>query len=212
MRLALTGTLVDFRPRTLLHFLGLTGKSGVLRVDDIAVAFRNGRVVGDDAVDAVVRMLRRPQGRFRFEEGAAAGGGEGRGIEDVLVEATELVIDWEDVGQVVPALSVVVSLRDGPDAEVRLSPDAWTLATAIGAGHATPTQMAAHLGWPSLRVCQAVSELVAGGRAEVAPPPRGRVSSLSGRAEAVLSTTERPLWPGHGLAESRWRTPWYDGD
>ncbi|HVF75933.1 MAG TPA: DUF4388 domain-containing protein [Acidimicrobiales bacterium] len=208
---ALTGTLVDFRPRTLLHFLGLTGKSGVLRVDDIAVSFRNGRVLGDDAVDEVVRMLRTPQGRFRFEESATVGGDVfGRHIAEVLAEAGEAVMDWEEVAQVVPSMAVVVTLSHGDD-DVHLSADAWTLSTAVAAGHTTPAQLMTQLGWPALRVCRAVSELVTGGRAAVAPPVRERRASLRGRAETILTaTTERPLWPGHGQSESRWRTPWHD--
>lgn len=210
---ALTGTLVDFRPRTLLHFLGLTGKSGVLRVDDVAVSFRNGRVLGDDVVDAVVRMLRTPQGQFRFEEAATLGGDSpGRPIGEVLAEAGEVVMDWEEAAQVVPSMGVVVTLCHG-DGEVRLSGDAWALSTAVAAGHATPTALAAHLAWPALRVCRAVRELVVGGRAALAPPVRERRAGLQGGAEALVTArTEPPLWPGQGESESRWRTPWHDVD
>jgi hypothetical protein len=218
----LSGTLVDVRPRTLLQFLGLTGKSGVLRArghEHVAtVRFAGGRVVGPDAVAAVVELLRLGNGDFEFDESTAAAMAEGATVADVLAAADALVAEWEDVSQAVPSVAVVVRLRVGAG-DGHLSADAWDVVATLSTGPVTPTALADHLGWPHLRVCRAVKELVDSGRAELLPPQRAR-RAPAGRARAVLAKAEphawhaadRPLWPGAGGASGRARTPWDDPD
>ncbi|MBW3667641.1 MAG: DUF4388 domain-containing protein [Actinobacteria bacterium] len=224
---ALSGSLLDFRPSTLLHFLGLTTKTGALRVatDDRTVVLwlQNGRFVGagaggdDDVVEAVVAALRTPTGRFGFEEGAvlpeavATAAGGDRGVVDVLEEAAEAVAEWEDCAEAIPSTAMVVTLRRG-DGDLSLTADAWSVAVAVAAGHVTPPAVAAHLDWPPLRAWRAVKELVDAGRAGLlqpaAPPPAGP-HGMAGPAAAVLTSTERPLWPGGGVDSGDWRAPWY---
>lgn len=215
----LSGTLVDLRPRTLLHFLGLTGKSGdlVAHGHDRRIVLRldGGRVVGEDAVDTVVSLLRLGNGVFVFEERAEATGA-GRPVADVLAEADRQVAAWEDVSQAVPSVGLVVRLRAGAGGG-HLSGEAWDVVATIAGGAVSPAALADHLGWSHLRVCAAVKELVDGGRAELAPPTRRR-RVMASRARAVLAKSEakawhaadRPLWPGAGGDLGRARTPWDD--
>jgi hypothetical protein len=217
----LSGTLVDLRPRTLLHFLGLTGKSGVLRArgheHHAVLRFAGGRVVGTDAVATVVELLRLGNGEFDFEETNDAAEEDGVPVADLLVAADRLVAEWEDVSQAVPSVGLVVRLHAGGGGDVRMSADAWNVVATIAGGAVTPTALAGHLGWPLLRVCRAVRELVDSGRAELAPPQRRR-QVLQGRARSVLAKAEphawhaadRPLWPGAGGDSGRARTPWDD--
>lgn len=225
---ALTGSLVDFRPSTLLHFLGLTAKTGALRVatDDRTVVLwlHNGRFTAAgadgrvDLVEAVVTALRTPTGRFGFEEGAGpppdavAVAWEGRAVVDVLEEAADAIAEWEDYAEIMPSTAMVIALQRC-DAEGPLSADAWSVVVAVTAGRDTPASAAAHLGWPGLRVCRAVKELVDAGRAELRQPagrPTTSRRSMAGPAAAVLTSTERPLWPGGGADSGDWRTPWHD--
>lgn len=225
---ALTGSLVDFRPSTLLHFLGLTSKTGSLRVATndrtVVLWLHNGRFTAagadgrGDLVEAVVTALRTPTGRFGFEEGAgppadaATVAWGGRAVVDVLEEAADAIAEWEDYAEVMPSTAMVVALlhagTDGP-----LSADAWSVVVAVAAGRDTPASVATHLAWPALRACRAVKELVDAGRAELRQPAgRSATSrrSMTGPAAAVLTSTERPLWPGGGADSGDWRTPWYD--
>jgi Domain of unknown function (DUF4388) len=217
----LSGTLVDLRPRTLLQFLGLTGKSGVLRArghDHLAVVrFVRGHIVGPDAAASVVELLRLGNGEFTFEETDDRAGDEGAAVADVLAAADRLVAEWEDVSQAVPSVGLVVRLSAGGGGEVRMSADAWDVVATIATGAVTPAALAEHLGWPLLRVCRAVQALVVSERAELVPPQRPR-RILHGRARAVLTKAEprvwhaadRPLWPGAGGDTGRPRTPWDD--
>lgn len=216
-----SGTLVDLRPRTLLHFLGLTGKSGVLRArgheHHAVVRFAGGRVVGDDAVARVVELLRLGNGAFDFEEADDGAQDDGVPVADLLAAADRQVAEWEDVSQAVPSVGLVVRLRASGDGDVRMSADAWNVVATIAGGAVTPTALAGHLGWPLLRVCRAVKELVESGRADLVPPTRPR-RMLHGQARAVLakaephawSVADRPLWPGVGGGDGRARTPWDD--
>lgn len=221
---ALTGRLVDFRPRTLLHFLGLTSKTGVLRLAHhdrrVALWFERGQVAGAgedgtaDALDAVVDILRIADGRFSFDEGATPPlfAREPRQVTHLLESAIEAVMDWEECAQVVPSTALVVELQEAPD-EARLSADAWAVSVAVAGGHTSPDQLAGHLRWPLLRTCRAVKELVDGGRAELSPPPRPRTAAaFAGEADAVLTTADRSLWPGAGSEGTPWRTAWYSED
>lgn len=224
---ALSGSLVDFRPSTLLHFLGLTAKTGALRVATgdrtVVLWLHNGRFVGagadggGDLVEAVVAALRTPAGRFGFQEGAAlpepvaAGAGAGRGVVDVLEEAAEAVAEWEDYADTIPSTAMVVTLRRG-DGDVSVSTDAWSVAVAVADGHGTPAAVAAHLDWPALRAWRAVKELMDAGRAALLEPAARRPPgplAMAGPAAAVLTSTERPLWPGGGVDSGDWRAPWY---
>lgn len=225
---ALTGSLVDFRPSTLLHFLGLTAKTGALRVATgdrtVVLWLHNGRFTAagadgrDDLIEAVVTALRTPMGRFGFEEGAGPPADaptvawRGRAVVDVLEEAADAVAEWEDYAEIMPSTAMVVGLlhvdRGGP-----LRADAWSVVVAVAAGHDTPASVAAELGWPALRACRAIKELVDAGRAELRGPAGRRATSrrsMAGPAAAVLTSTERPLWPGGGSDSGDWRTPWYD--
>ncbi|HEX2039127.1 MAG TPA: DUF4388 domain-containing protein [Acidimicrobiales bacterium] len=218
----LSGTLVDVRPRTLLQFLSLTGKSGVVRArghEHVAtVRFVGGRVVGADAAVAVAELLRLGNGEFEFDETVGEPADDGAPVADVLAAADELVAEWEEISQVVPSLGLVVRLRACGEA-VHLSGDAWDVVAALAGGAVTPPALADHLGLPLLRVCRAVKELVDGGRADLLPPQRSR-RVLAGRARAVLAKAEprpwhaadRPLWPGAGSEPARARKPWDDPD
>lgn len=222
----LTGTLVDVRPRTLLHFLGLTGKTGVLRArghdHDVAVRLERGSVVapGDDVVSDVVELLRLGNGEFSFEETAAVDNAiVGESVPDVLAEADDVLAEWEEVSQAVPSVGLVVGLQGvGGGEDVTLSSDAWDVVVEVANGHATPDALARRLEWSLLRTCRAVKELAEAGRANLLPPAQTK-RILQGRARAVLAKAEprvwhpadRPLWPGAGADESaRRRTPWYD--
>jgi hypothetical protein len=217
-----SGTLLDLRPRTLLQFLGLTGKSGVLRATGhehkAAVRFAGGRVVGDDCVAAVVELLRLGHGEFQFEETAGGADADSRSVAEVLVDADAVVAEWEDVSQAIPSIGLVVRLRaSGGGVGVCLSADAWDVVATIATGAVTPMALVAHLGWPQLRVCRAVKELVEAGRAELVPPSRPQ-RALHGRPRAVVAKAEprawhaadRPLWPGAAGDFGRARTPWDD--
>lgn len=225
---ALSGSLVDFRPSTLLHFLGLTAKTGALRVATaertVVLWLHNGRFAAagadgrGDLIEAVVAALRTPNGRFGFDEGAhlateaAATTSGGRAVVDVLEEAADGVAEWEDYAEAIPSTAMVVTLRAGRGG-VSLSADAWAVVVATAAGHVTPAAAADHLGWTPLRTCRAVKELVDSGSAELREPAGRPASSgrgLAGPAAAVLTSTERPLWPGAGTDSGDWRTPWYD--
>lgn len=226
---ALSGSLVDFRPSTLLHFLGLTAKTGALRVATadrtVVLWLHNGRFVGagadggGDLVEAVVAALRTPTGRFGFQEGAAppepvaSAAGGGRGVVDVLEEAAEAVAEWEDYADAIPSTAMVVALRRGDgDGGVTVTADAWSVAVAVARGHVTPAAIAAYLDWPALRAWRAVKELVDAGRADLlepAAPPAVGPHGVAGPAAAVLTSTERPLWPGGGVDSGDWRAPWY---
>jgi len=222
----LTGTLVDVRPRTLLHFLGLTGKTGVLRArghdHEVAVRLARGTVVaaaGDDVVGDVVELLRLGNGEFSFEETVAAGDRGGASVADVLAEADEVLAEWEDVSQAVPSVALAVRLRRVDSTErVTLSPDGWSVVVEVANGHATPDELARELEWSLLRTCRAVKELAEQGRAELLPPKQTK-RALRGKARAVLAKAEprvwhaadRPLWPGAGGGvDSYRRTPWDD--
>lgn len=220
----LSGTLVDIRPRTLLHFLGLTGKSGVLRAQghnhDVAVRLERGRVVTSpdgDVVGDVVELLRLGNGEFSFEETTATGEG-GEPLADVLAEADEVLAEWEELSQAVPSVGLVVGLRRSEDGVGGvLSTDAWAVVVEVANGRATPDELAHALGWSLLRTCRAVKELAEQGRAELLPPKHTR-RALRGRARAVLAKAEprvwhaadRPLWPGAGGGEGSAfrRSPW----
>lgn len=218
----LSGTLVDVRPRTLLHFLGLTGKTGVLeaRRHDRRAAVRLARGgvsggVGGDALDAVVELLRFGNGEFSFVETACgeAGEEEGEPVPALLARADELLVEWENVGQAVPCTALTVRLRPAEmgTEDVRLSADAWTVSGAVGvtADRCTPGDLAGHLGWDRLRTYRAITELVESGCAELLPTPTER--ALRGPATVVVTKAERPLWPGASVDSVKgWRTPWYD--
>jgi hypothetical protein len=221
----LSGTLVDIRPRTLLHFLGLTGKTGVLRArghdHDVAVRLEHGCVTageGQDVVSDVVELLRLGNGEFAFEETATADGG-GEPLADVLARADEVLAEWEDVSQAVPSVGLVVALRRPKiGADDVLSDDAWAVVVEIAAGRYTPDELARSLGWSLLRTCRAVKELADQDRAELLPPKQAK-RVLRGRGRAVLAKAEprmwhaadRPLWPGAGDDESPFRrSPWDD--
>jgi hypothetical protein len=206
------------RPRTLLHFLGLTGKSGVLRVRErdrqAAVWFRGGEVVRVDAdvLDSIVAMLRVPSGHFEFEEITPPGEAAGVPVAVLLEQAAELLLDWEETAQAVPSTTLVIELRHTDD-EARLSSDAWAVSVAVSGGHITPASAADHLRWGMLRTCRAVKELVDSGRAAVLPPVRTTTPVLVGKADVVLTSgvATQPLWPGATAeAGSPWRTAWYD--
>lgn len=222
---ALSGKLVDFRPRTLLHFLGLTGKSGALRLDArdrrLVLWFHNGSVVGAgddgsiDTLDTVVDILRVANGRFSFDEGATlATAGRPQPVAALLESAVEAVVDWEECAQVVPSTALAVELRSVPG-DGAVSADAWAVVVAVTAGHLTPDAVADALGWPALRTCRAVKELVEGGRAVLSPAAQARLGTPAGPVGAALTTavgTERALWPGAGIEGAAWRTPWYADD
>jgi hypothetical protein len=217
------GTLTDLWPRPLLQFVGLTGKTGVLRAQGhertVVVSFVQGRVVGRDAVAAAVELLRLGNGEFAFDEGAPYyddDGGGGVAVAEVLAAADKLVAEWEELAQAVPSVGVVVRLRAGAGDDVRLSGDAWEVVVTVAGGAVTPTALAEHLAWPLVRACRAVKELVDGGRAELEPPSRPR-HARHGRARSVVAdapaaawhAADQPLWPGAG-ADTRPRAPWDD--
>lgn len=220
----LSGTLIDVRPRTLLHFLGLTGKTGVLRArghnHEVAVRLARGTVVGGgNSVADVVELLRLGNGEFSFEETLSDSVVIGVPVADVLAHADDVLVEWEEVSQAVPSVGLVVALRGSGDGEhVTMSSDAWDLVVEVAAGHTTPEALARHLDWSLLRTCRAVKELAEAGRAELLPPTQTR-RALQGRARAVLAKAEprvwhaadRPLWPGASGDEGAVRrTPWDD--
>lgn len=219
---ALAGTLVDLRPRTLLHFLALTRKTGRLHVHQnlhhAAVWLRDGEVVcvDQDPLDSVFEMLRMGNGDFGFEEELPpeTDKSERMSVTSLLEQAGELLAELHEAAQTVPSMAVVIELRHCDD-EARLSADSWNVSMAVAAGDTTPQQVAAHLRWGTLRTCRAVKELVDTGRAVVLPPVRETASwaGLGEPTDVVLtSATPAPaLWPGGGAeATVGWRTPWYD--
>jgi uncharacterized protein DUF4388 len=215
---ALAGTLVDLRPRTLLHFLGLTGKTGRLHAHQnlhhAAVWLRDGDVVAvdHDPLDSAVEMLRMANGDFGFDEVRPPGAEDAVGIPvAILLErATGQLAEWEEAAQAVPSMSLVIELCRC-DAEVRLSADAWNVSMVVASGEATPQQVAAHLRWDPLRTCRAVKELVDAGRADLLPPVRAPVARFAESVDVAVAVagtgSAQPLWPGAG---AEWRTPWYD--
>lgn len=220
----LSGTLVDVRPRTLLHFLGLTGKTGVVRArghdHDVAVRLERGFVIAGpdgDILGDVVELLRLGNGEFSFEETMATSQA-GEPLADVLARADEVLAEWEEVSQAVPSVGLVVQLRCPKiGAGGVLSDDAWAVVVEIAAGKHTPDELARGLGWSLLRTCRAVKELAEAGRAELVPPTQTR-KAMRGRARAVLAKAEprvwhaadRPLWPGAGDESPFRRSPWDD--
>ena len=216
---ALSGTLVDLRPRTLLRFLALTGKTGVLRAREhdrrAAVWLRRGAVVGTeglDLLDGVVDLLRMPNGDFEFDECEAPFNGDGVPLTALLDEAATVLADWEETAQAVPSTTLVIELCHAHGDADPVAGDAWAVSVAVAAGHTTPARVAAEMRWGMLRTCRAVKDLVDSRRAMLLPPVRS-TGMLSGPAQVVL-TSGAPapaLWPGAGVgAEGPWRTPWYD--
>lgn len=219
----LEGGLHEFRPATLLEFLGATAKTGVLRVAGrhsvISVWLADGVTVAadstgpdEDLLDQLVDLLRTPAGAFKFTEGESPRPDKAqRPDPDLLPRAVDRLHQWTELADAVPSLSLVVKLLNTDDEEVSLSAAAWSVSVAVSGGHSSVASAAKHLKWSAFKTCKAVRELVDAGRAQLVPPPKRRRRAKTDNvvSGAVWHPANQPLWPGAGSAESdRFASAW----
>ena len=219
----LAGNLADCRPLALLCFLAGTRKSGVLRVrgprSEATVWLCNGAAVGAEGagsgtvLDTVVDALRTPKGEFTFEQCDVRSPEDVPPAMDALLDrAIEALRTWQELSEAIPSMSLVIHLQQTGEAEVSLSSAAWTVSVTVAAGHATPAAVAAHLGWPALRTCRAVKELVDAGRARLEAPPRLSLgTSTAAAGPGRWDPGRQPMWPGAN-APTRFRIGWSDAE
>jgi len=182
--MALNGTLKDFAVDEVLVFVGHSGRSGVLTVEDGAhrgqLSIDAGHVVAasftglDDPVDVAFELMRLGQGGFSFDQSErverGGGGGGGRSpVDDVLAGARARLAEWRDIERVVPSLVALVALNPAPPGpEVYVDREQWATICAIGAGGPVG-QVADRLGLGEFAACRAVKAVVDAGLAAVAP-------------------------------------------
>jgi hypothetical protein len=178
--MALSGTLKDFALDEVLVFVGHSGRSGVLTVEDGArrgqLSIDAGHVVAayfaeaDDPVEVTFELMRLGQGGFSFDQSERLEGGGGRSpVDDVLAGARARLAEWRDIERVVPSLAALVALNPAPPGpEVYVDRDQWATICAIGAGGPVG-QVADRLGLREFAACRAVRAVVDAGLAAVAP-------------------------------------------
>ena len=178
--MALQGDLDSFALPDVLRLLAGTGKSGRLAISSPAGAgevwMRDGDLVGGSATtsvyagrmaDVVFELLRLGGGAFVFDEGEQlVEAGERSRVEDTIVEAQALVVEWEDVERVVPSVHARVLLRRELDGEgIHISAAEWRVLAAI-AGGATVRQLGDRFELTDLAACKQVKGLVEAGLVE----------------------------------------------
>ena len=177
--MALSGTLKDFAADEVLVFVGHSGRSGVLTVEDGAhrgqLSIDAGHVVAasfaeaDDPVEVTFELMRLGQGGFSFDQSERLEGGGRSPVDDVLAGARARLAEWRDIERVVPSLAALVALNPAPPGpEVYVDRDQWATICAIGAGGPVG-QVADRLGLREFAACRAVRAVVDAGLAAVAP-------------------------------------------
>jgi len=182
---ALQGTLDTFALPDVLRLLASTSKSGCLRVSgsrgDGDIWFESGGVVAaatatplptTNPVEVLCELLRCSDGHFAFESGATVEhDGAPADIEPLLVEAEQLVAEWEAIEAVVPSLDAWVALvEDLPKAKVSVDARSWKVILAV-AGGSTVRDIGAWMNLGELGVSRAVRDLVKIGLATVSDAP-----------------------------------------
>ncbi len=178
------GTLDSFPVEEMFRFMSDTGRSGVLRIDGegewVRLWIEDGACVGaeldavplDEPILAVVAALRFPNGRFEILGADVPPRRLERSrLSEVLVDARELVSEWEVIEAVIPTRRHVVRpVSIPPVGRVVLDPVGWRLVTSIGES-ATVGRVLPVSGAGELESARALAALVRGGLLVVDAPP-----------------------------------------
>jgi len=182
--MALSGALSDFAVDEVLRFVGETGKSGTLTVEDGSrrgqLWLEDGAVVGAGfadvtaAAEVAFELLRLPSGRFTFDQAVRATEPQAAlSVGAVLADARAMLAEWQEIEKVVPSLATLVVLSpESPNGEVHIPREEWATVCAIGAGGPV-SQVAERLALREFAACKAVKALVDAGLAAVAPAVEG---------------------------------------
>jgi hypothetical protein len=175
--MALQGDLDTFTLPEVLRLLAGAGKSGRLEVQGDrgtgTVLLRGGDVVGGvveadrnakEPADVVFELLRFRDGSFRFDaEHSVASVGNPSDVEQVLVCASDMMVEWGEVESVLPSLDGWLSLAPeiAPE-EIIVSRHHWRMLATV-AGGSSAHRLADRLGLTELSTYRAVRELVDAG-------------------------------------------------
>src|SRR5437899_7691325 len=170
---SLHGSLETFALPDVLALLSSTAKTGELRVvgDRVqgSVWVERGQLVatqvgrGSDHVDSLFELLRLTDGMFTFEQNSQPAKPEPPvGLDALLVQAQERLVEWRGIEQVVPSTEASLQLRPAVTDDVLLTPEQWQVLVAAVEG-ATVDAVAERLGFGEFEACRPVRDLVVAG-------------------------------------------------
>ena len=182
--MSLQGTLDTFGLQDVLSLLSTTKKKGELQVRGPGFAgsvwMDEGKLVGAEVprcptlVDAVFELMRLPEGEFSFVgDSPVRGPMTEASVGDVLGDAEERLIEWNDIAVHIPSVHVKLELAPAaPSSQVNLDPDQWRLVVASGHG-VTLAELAEAMGMGEFQICRTAKALVENGLATAVPvaPP-----------------------------------------
>lgn len=170
--------------------------------------------VREQIQDAVFDLMRWPDGSFSFEERGADELDQepiqlAVSIENLIMEGSRRLEEWEQVRRKIPDLDAVVAMApvvsDGDTVDVNLQPDEWRLLTVVD-GRRTVRELVDLFGQGEFHLCRILYGMVASGLLMVQPEGDGGPVSdlviqrqllrdLEEAAERAASETSAPAPP-----------------
>ncbi|HUW02341.1 MAG TPA: DUF4388 domain-containing protein [Acidimicrobiales bacterium] len=202
--MALQGTLETFALPDVLRLLDTTKNTGclVLNGDGVSgsVHLSSGKIVAADStrvadhravVDVVFDLLRFAEGTFSFDENIEPETkGDPVAVDEVLVDAEAMLVEWRDIEKVVPSLDHWVTLAtDLPGHEVIVSSGRWRTIAAVGSGR-TVRGIGDSLDLGEVDVSRTVKDLIEAGLAVMGEDVGAR--TVSDRLSSLAAADTEP--------------------
>jgi len=159
--------------------------------------------------EAVYRLFKWEEGRFRFEESSDLTGFSPQltlslKTENLIMEGSRRIDEWSRIMTKIPSLDAVLSLtpEEGERREIDLRPEEWAILAQVD-GKKRVREMIGNLGGQDFEVARTLYGLAATGLVRVVPE-EGKAGLKAGSKEAKKHLVEGNRWLAQGSLDQAW--------